>query len=148
MTSIRTLAATFAVGAALSLTVASAANAADEAGDALAAAVTKGASLFAHETFGGNGKTCETCHVGGGKAPGMLPNGHALPSLVNAAAIFPRFSRGAGKVVTLDGQIRQCIHGGLGATPPESGSPEIVALAAYLGSIAHGQTIDIGGAPK
>ena len=118
------------------------------ADDPLAQEVARGAHRFAHETFGGNGRTCETCHVGGGKAPGMLPGGRQLPSLTNAAAIFPRFSRGAGAVVTLEGQIRQCVRGGLQGTPPAAGSPELVALAAYLGSIAQGQKVEIGGAPK
>jgi thiosulfate dehydrogenase len=104
--------------------------------------------LFAHETFGGNGNTCETCHVGGGKVPGIAPNGKTLPSLLNAAAIYPRFSRGAGQVITLEGQIYQCIRGGLGGTPPAAGSPDLVAITAYLGSIAQGQTVGIGGAPK
>ena len=134
-----------ACAAAILALSAAAAGAAD---DPLAQAVTRGADLFAHETFGGGGRTCETCHVGGGKAPGLLPGGRQLPSLVNAAAIFPRFSRGAGAVVTLEGQIRQCIHGGLGGTPPAAGSPDLVALAAYLGSIAHGQPVEVGAAPK
>jgi len=138
----------FAVAAAMMLSVSVAATAADPAGEALAQAVDKGASLFAHETFGGNGNTCETCHVGGGKVPGMAPNGKTLPSLLNAAAIYPRFSRSAGQVVTLEGQIYQCIRGGLGGTPPAAGSPDLVAIAAYLGSIAQGQVVGIGTVPK
>ncbi len=106
-----------------------------------------GAQLFASATFGGNGRTCETCHKDGGKAPGQLGN-RKLPSLLNAAAIFPRFSRDAGSVITLEGQLQFCIKGGLAGTPPEFGSPDLVAIAAYLGSIAKGQTVEIGGAPK
>ncbi len=137
-----------ATGAVALLLAASVAAAADAPADPLAQAVAKGETLFSHETFGGNGKTCETCHVGGGKVSATLPNGRTLPSLANAAAIYPRFSRGAGTVVTLEGQVRQCIHGGLGGNPPPAGSPELVALVAYLGSIAHGQTVDMGGAPQ
>lgn len=138
----------FAIAAALMLSASVAAIAADPAGDALTQTVDKGASLFAHETFGGNGNTCETCHVGGGKVPGMAPNGKTLPSLLNAAAIYPRFSRGADRVITLEGQVDQCIRGGLGGTPPAAGSADLVAIVAYLGSIAQGQAVGIGGVPK
>ncbi len=110
-------------------------------------AVATGAHLFATATFGGNGRTCETCHKDGGKAPGQLGD-RELPSLLNAAAIYPRFSRGADRVVTLEGQVQSCIKGGLAGTPPELGSPDLVAITAYLGSIAKGQPLEIGGAPK
>lgn len=148
MMPLRRLTACFALSVAMLLSAVTQAVAGDGSGDPLAQAVAKGASLFAHETFGGNGNTCETCHQGGGKVPGTLPNGKTLPGLGNAAAIYPRFSRGAGAVITLEGQIHQCIQGGLGGTPPSAGSPDLVSLAAYLGSIAHGQAVDIGGAPK
>ena len=110
-------------------------------------AVATGAHLFATATFGGNGRTCETCHKDGGKAPGQLGE-RKLPSLLNAAAIYPRFSPDAGKVITLEGQLRSCIKGGLAGTPPEPGSPDLVAIASYLGSIAKGQRVEVGGAPK
>ncbi len=113
----------------------------------LEATVAKGAQLFATATFGGNGNTCASCHQNGGKTPGKLGD-RTLPSLLNAAAIYPRFSRGAGQVVTLEGQLQSCIKGGMAGTPPALGSPDLVAIAAYLGSIAKGQQVEIGGAPK
>ena len=132
------------VGAALLLSAAQSVGAAETP---LEMAVATGAHLFATATFGGNGRTCETCHKDGGKAPGQLGD-RKLPSLLNAAAIFPRFSPDAGKVITLEGQLRSCIKGGLAGTPPELGSPDLVAITAYLGSIAKGQRVEIGGAPK
>ena len=48
----------------------------------------------------------------------------------------------------LEGQLQSCIKGGLAGTPPELGSPDLVAITAYLGSIAKGQPVEIGGAPK
>ncbi len=113
----------------------------------LESAVATGAHLFATATFEGNGRTCESCHKDGGKAPSQLGD-RKLPSLLNAAAIYPRFSRGAGTVVTLEGQVQSCIKGGLAGSPPELGSPDLVAITAYLGSIAKGQPVDIGGNPK
>lgn len=142
MPPIRILAAAF--GAALQLTAAQSACAAETP---LETAVAKGAQLFATATFGGNGRTCESCHAGGGKAPGQVGD-RKLPSLLNAAAIYPRFSRGAGQVITLEGQVQSCIKGGLAGTPPELGSSDLVAITAYLGSIAKGQQVEIGGAPK
>lgn len=143
MPPIRFLAAV-AFGAALLLSAGRSASAAE---DQLETAVATGAHLFASATFGGNGRTCESCHQGGGKTPGQLGD-RKLPSLLNAAAIYPRFSRGAGQVVTLEGQLQSCIKGGLAGTPPQLGSPDLVALTAYLGSIARGQQVEIGGAPK
>lgn len=132
------------VGAALLLSAAQSVGATETP---LEMAVATGAHLFTTATFGGNGRTCETCHKDGGKAPGQLGD-RELPSLLNAAAIYPRFSPDAGKVITLEGQLRSCIKGGLAGTPPELGSPDLVAITAYLGSIAKGQRVEIGGAPK
>jgi thiosulfate dehydrogenase len=143
MLPIRILAAT-TVGAALLLS-AGQSSGADET--PLEMAVATGAHLFATATFGGSGRTCESCHGDGGKAPGQLGD-RKLPSLLNAAAIYPRFSRRAGRVVTLEGQVQSCIKGGLNGTPPELGSPELVAITAYLGSIAKGQQVEIGGTQK
>lgn len=142
MTPIRILAAAF--GATLQLAAAQSASAAETP---LEMAVDKGAHLFASATFGGNGRTCESCHQNGGKAPGQLED-RTLPSLINAAAIYPRFSRGSGQVISLEGQVQSCIKGALAGTPPELGSPDLVAITAYLGSIAKGQPVEIGGAPK
>lgn len=142
MLPIRILAAAFSAG--VQLVAAQPASAAETPLDTV---VAKGGRLFATATFGGNGRTCESCHQDGGKAPGQLED-RKLPSLLNAAAIYPRFSRGSGQVITLEGQVQSCIKGGLAGTPPELGSPDLVAITAYLGSIAKGQQMEIGGAPK
>lgn len=101
MLPIRILTAT-TFGAALLL---SAAQSASVTETPLEIAVATGTHLFATATFGGNGRTCESCHQDGGKAPGQLGD-RKLPSLLNAAAIYPRFSRSAGRVVTLEGQVQ------------------------------------------
>ena len=137
-----------AIAATLLLLCVPNANSAEGSADPLVATVAKGQHLFAMEKFGGNGKTCESCHLGGGKTSGMLPNGRKLPSLINAAAIFPRYASSLQQAVTLEGQIRKCIQGGLEGTAPEYGGIDLVALVTYLGSIAYGQTVDIGGVPK
>ena len=111
-------------------------------------AIQGGQALFAHETFGGNGMTCQSCHVDGGVAPGKLPNGTAIPSLANAAAIFPRFNPRANKVVTLDDQVRNCIARALQGQPPAYGSEQLTQLVSYLASLAQGKPLDMNGKPQ
>lgn len=110
--------------------------------------IAEGQKNYAHNTFKGNGRVCESCHVGGGKEAGKLPNGKAIPSLANAAAIFPRINMKSGKLVTLSDQVRNCAANALQGTPPEYGSEELNSLVAYITSLAQGKAIDMGGAPK
>ncbi len=110
--------------------------------------IQHGKSLFTTAHFAGNGRTCDTCHRGEGKTAGMLPNGKAIPSLNNAATIFPRYSKGAGMVITLEQQLHRCIMGGLQGTPPAYDSADMMDLVAYLTSLSQGKAIDMGGAPK
>ena len=54
-------------------------------------AILQGKDSFAHSTFGGNGKVCESCHLAGGKEPGKLPNGKSIPSIISS--LFRKGSR-------------------------------------------------------
>ena len=110
--------------------------------------IQDGKALFVRETFGGNGETCQSCHVGGGAAPGKLPNGTAIPSLSNAAVIFPRFNPKANKVFTLEDQLRSCIAGGLQGKPPAYGSEQLTQLVSYVSSLAQGKPLEMGGKPQ
>ena len=116
--------------------------------DPLHAAIQRGSRIFATATFGGHGMTCQSCHSGGGRIAGRLANGSRIPSLGNAAAIFPRYSPRAGKVITLEDQIRACIAGALGGKPPEYGSRKLTDLVSYLTFLSNGKPIDVGGKPK
>ena len=98
--------------------------------------------------FAGNGRTCNTCHRGGGKDQGRLPNGKTIPSLGNAAAIYPRYSKGAHMVITLPQQVHRCVMGALRGMPPAYDSNAMTDLVAYITSLAQGKRIDMGGAPK
>ena len=111
-------------------------------------AIQDGKALFVHETFGGNGKTCQSCHVDGGVGPGKLANGTTIPSLSNAATIYPRFNSKANKVVTLEDQLRTCIAGGLQGKPPAYGSEQLTQLVTYVTSLAQGKPVDMGGKPQ
>lgn len=117
-------------------------------GDALNRAIRQGQHLFTHATFGGSGRTCNSCHSNGGRGPGKLPNGKKIPSLTNAAAIFPVYKAKFGHIVTLEDQIRHCIANALKGTPPPYDSDEIRNLTVYVTSLAEGTPIDMGGPPR
>ncbi len=115
---------------------------------ALQQAIERGANNFQHNGFGGNGRVCESCHVGGGTQPGHRPDGTPMPSLTNAAAVFPRMSRDGRQIVTLPDQIHNCISGAIEGKVPAYGSDELNSLALYVTSLSHGKAIELGGQPK
>ncbi len=137
-----------ALAATAFLSVAASTTAAPVADPQLEKAIQQGKDLFTHHTFNGNGRVCETCHLSGGTAPGRLPDGKAIPSLANAAAVFPRFKARQGKVFTLPDQIRSCTEAALEGRAPAYGSDELNALVAYVTSLSQGKAIDMGGKPQ
>ncbi len=126
---------------AIAFPMVSAANPLDES-------VQAGKNLFMSATFAGNGMNCNSCHMAGGTTQGALPNGKSIPSLTNAAAIFPRYNKRMDAVLTLQDQVHNCINGALQGTPPSHESKEMVALISYLTSLSQGKAIDMGGKPK
>jgi len=124
------------------------ARAAGPGAGGLAQAIHQGRHLFTHATFGGAGKTCSSCHSNGGKGPGKLPNGKKIPSLTNAAAVFPMYKAKFGRIITLEDQIRHCIANALKGTPPPYDSDEIRNLTVYVTSLAEGTPINLGGKPR
>lgn len=124
-----------------------AAVASDARADAIDDAVSQGRALFSHPSFGGNGRACQSCHLGGGLKPGRLPNGKELPSLANAAAVFPRINR-HGQLVTIQDQIHNCVAGAIEGTPPAYDSQEMRSLVVYLTSLSQGKPIDMNGRPQ
>ena len=128
--------------------LAASAVAASVADSQLEKVIAQGKDAFTHNTFNGNGRFCQTCHLSGGMAPGRLPDGKAIPSLANAAAVFPLFKPRQGKVVTLSDQIRNCVGGALEGNPPAYGSDELNALVVYVTSLSQGKAIDMGGKPQ
>lgn len=113
----------------------------------LAKMVAHGKDIFLHDTFGGRGMTCDSCHTGGGRGPTMVPgSGMRGPSLSNAAAVFPRYKPDDGRVLTLAEQIHGCIRGALGGKAPPYGGSTMRALETYITALAQGKRIDMGGA--
>jgi len=118
---------------------------------ALPKAVAEGYKLFTGNGFfsanmiHGKPVTCATCHLHGGMTRGRLADRRSIPSLVNALAIFPRYSPKEHKVITLQTQIRICVNAGLAGIPPAYGGRNMTAMISYLGSLAYRQPVNIGG---
>ncbi len=118
------------------------------AADPLQQAIARGKQSFLHETFGGSGRVCNSCHFAGGTQPGKLPDGSPVPSLGNAATIFPRIAEDDGRVITLPDQVRLCVAGAIGGKAPAYGSDQLNALVAYVSSLAQGKPVELGAEPK
>lgn len=131
------LAAAAGIGLACAPIMAHAADAAGTPVKSIQEAAQQGAQIFAHESFGGSG-ACEICHSNGGRTEGKLPDGRTIPSLVGAAAEFPRYSTRLQGVITLSQQIGRCIIGALHGAPPAPGAPQLVNLETYVTSLSKG----------
>ena len=99
-------------------------------------------------TFKGAGRTCNSCHTAGGTTAGKLPDGSTIPSLNNAAAIFPRYNIRQARVLVLADQVHNCVAGALQGTPPAHDSVEMVNLISYLSSLSQGKPLHMGGKPE
>ena len=106
-------------------------------------AIKYGSTLFASTSLGSRGNSCMTCHRGGGRSEGMLPNGKSIPSLIGAAATFPHYNKRAGRVITLDMQVNSCIKNALLGKALPYDSKKMVALVSYLTSLSQGKKIDV-----
>lgn len=125
--------------------------------DTLEASLKRGAGLFYDTALGNNstGTSCATCHPKGGSSGGaadMEWKGQtmkvAIPTLVGAAASFPK-SVGPMKVVsTVGGQNNMCIMTFLKGTPLDLNSREAIDLEAYIYSLSKGKKIDMGAGKK
>ena len=116
-------------------------------------AADQGAQIFANDTFGtkqtwvpphafsSHLMTCAACHTDGGKSEGTAPSGAHLPSLIGAAAKYPKFKGKKQAVYTLERQIVHCVRSGIMGKPPGYNSPEMIDLVAYLTQLSKGATM-------
>lgn len=111
-------------------------------------AIERGKQNFLHNTFGGPGRVCDTCHLGAGTEEGRRPDGEPIPRLTNAARIFPRISEDDGKLITLSDQVRICVSRAIKGKPPAYDSDELKSIVAYLTSLSQGKPIEMGGELK
>ncbi len=110
----------------------------------MAKAIAAGKQTFMHDTFGGNDRTCSSCHTAAGHGPTVTPNGGHFPSLDAAATHFPRYNARAGKVITLQDQVRACVTGALAGKPPAADSVTMTDLVSYLTSLSQGKPMAMG----
>ncbi|MDA8113695.1 MAG: hypothetical protein M0Z43_03065 [Acidithiobacillus sp.] len=113
--------------------------------NAMQNAIKSGSTLFASTSLGRRGNSCMTCHRGGGRSEGILPNGKSIPSLIGAAATFPHYNKRSGRVITMDMQINSCIKNALLGEQLPYDSRRMVDLVSYLTSLSQGKKINVAG---
>ena len=116
-------------------------------------AAEQGAQVFANDTFGtkqtwvppnafsNHLMTCAACHTAGGRPEGTTPAGQHIPSLIGAAAKYPKFKGKKHAVYTLERQIVHCVRAGIMGKPPGYDSPEMIDLVVYLTALSKGATM-------
>ena len=119
----------------------------------------KGRKLFNSTKLSTNGQTCNSCHPGGGTTGGMVqtpmnseltgkPYDLPVPSLVGAAATFPKFKVPNDRVIGLREMNNNCTMMFLAAKPLPTKSQESIDLAAYVTSLSKGEEVDPGKMPE
>jgi len=123
------------------------------------ASAEEGKKLFNSTMLSANGQTCNSCHPGGGTTGGTVETpmkseltGKAyelpVPSLVGAAATFPKFKVPNDRVIGLREMHNNCTMMFLAAKPLPLGSQESMNLAAYVTSLSKGEEVDPGKMPE
>jgi thiosulfate dehydrogenase len=69
--------------------------------------------------------SCGSCHLGGGTAPYSAP-------VVGSAQAYPQFSTRAGRKISLDDRIQECMTRSENGTPLAPDSKEMHGLKAYI----------------
>lgn len=107
-----------------------------------------GEGLFEEASLGTNGQTCTSCHPGGGTTGGevqvpMTDMRLPVPSLVGAAATFPKFKVPNNRVITLSQMNNNCIKMFMQGKPLELNSKEAIALSMYVTSLSNGEQVGV-----
>ncbi len=125
--------------------------------DTLEASIKRGEGLFNDPTLGqnSNGISCAACHPGGGSIGGAVDMEwkgktmkSAIPTLMGAAAGFPKPVGPMKAVNTIGGQNNMCIMTFLKGTPLDLNSQEATDLEAYVYSLSNGEKINMGASKK
>ena len=123
------------------------------------ASVDSGKSLFNNTKLSTNGRSCATCHPGGGTTGGTVttpmkseltgkPYELPVPSLAGAAATFPKFKVPNDSVITLTEMGNNCIMMFMGAKPLPMHSQQARDLTAYVTSLSNGEEVEMGKVPE
>lgn len=117
-----------------------------------AAALKQGSAMFNDPSTGGgtNGLSCNSCHPSGGTTGGeaqipmreyMIP----VPSLVGAAATFPKYKVPNNAVITLQQMNNNCIRMFMSGDGLELNTPGAWSLEAHIASLSNGEEVNVGG---
>ncbi|RMD96771.1 MAG: hypothetical protein D6814_10775 [Calditrichaeota bacterium] len=117
------------------------------------AAMTRGKALFNSTALGSNGLSCNSCHPGGGTTGGeaqvpMRKYKMPIPSLIGAAATFPKYKIPNDEVITLQQMDNNCIRMFMGGKGLELNSADAFALESYVASLSNGEEVTVGGQMK
>lgn len=72
--------------------------------------------------------SCGSCHLGTGAEPGTL----SLPDTIKH---YPRFSARQGMSTAIEDRVNECMQRSMNGKPLPKGSPEMIAMAAYIRSL-------------
>ena len=116
------------------------------------AAWEKGKQLFNDPATGkgSKGLSCNSCHPGGGTTGGeaevpMRNYKMPIPTLVGAAATFPKYKIPSDDVITIQQMNNNCIRMFMGGKGLELNSVDAFALETYVASFSNGETVTVGG---
>lgn len=113
-----------------------------------AAMLASGGALFDDSNLGTNGQTCTSCHPSGGTTGGeaqvpMTEMRLPIPSLVGAAARFPKYKVPNDRVITLTEMNNNCIKMFMQGKALAHNSREGIALAMYVSSFSNGESVNV-----
>ena len=123
-------------------------------------AIQFGQDLFnSTRALSANNQACASCHPGGGTTGGEAETpmaseatGHPyklpIPSLIGAAATFPKYKVPNDAVITLGDMSNNCIMMFMGAQPLAASSREYKALNAYVSSLSNDEKVSVGKMPE
>lgn len=80
----------------------------------------------------GNRLACTNCHRDAGTRA-------ASSSWVGSFASFPQYNARAGRVITIEDRVNECLRRSLNGTPLESNGRDMIDMVAYLAFLSNGQ---------
>lgn len=123
-------------------------------------AIKYGEELFNSTTaLSANNQACATCHPAGGTTGGEAetpmksevtgkPYQMPIPSLIGAAATFPKYKVPSDAVITVGDMANNCIMMFMMAQPLDPGSREYKALSAYVSTLSNDEKMSVGKVPE
>ncbi|MFQ5651298.1 MAG: hypothetical protein ACE5IY_15285 [bacterium] len=111
------------------------------------------------KALGTNGQACASCHPGGGTTGGEAetpmpseatgkPYKLPIPTLVGAAATFPKYKVPNDQVIDITDMANNCIMMFMAAQPLDKKSKEARALTAYIATLSNEDKVSVGEIPE